>query len=254
MGDDYPLPSDLMNPISRALIVDDDDDARAKLRKLLASHPEVEIVGEADSVTEAIAQFHAHRPNLIFLDVQMPKRDGFSLLPELRPVPEIIFVTAYDVFAVKAFEVNAADFLLKPIRPDRLALALAHLARQTPRKAKPFAHDDRVFLYSDHEMRVVLATDITHIVAEQNYCRVHLASHEPMLVRRTMSEWKRLLPGKCFLHVNRSTLINIYAVEEMLPLPHHHTTVSFVGGSSTIELARIPSRRLRKAVAAILPS
>jgi two-component system LytT family response regulator len=242
-----------MNPIHRALIVDDEDDARAKLRKLLASHPEVEIVGEADSVTEAISRFHAHRPNLIFLDVQMPKRDGFSLLPELRPLPEIVFVTAYDVFAVKAFEVNAADFLLKPIQPDRLALALARLTRRAPRKAKPFAHDDRVFLYSDQEMRVVLATDISHIAAEQNYCRVHLANHEPMLVRRTMTEWKRLLPKKYFLRVNRSTLINLYAVEEILPLPNHHTTVSFVGGGSTIELSRIPSRRLRKGVGTILP-
>lgn len=243
-----------MNPIRRALIVDDEDDARAKLRNLLALHPEVQIVGEADDVTEAIAQFQVHRPNLIFLDVQMPKRDGFSLLPELRPVPEIIFTTAYDVFAVKAFEVNAVDFLLKPIQSDRLALALARLALNAPRKAKPFAHDDRVFLYSDQGMRVVLATDITHIEAEQNYCRVHLANHEPMLVRRTMSEWKRLLPGNYFLRVDRSTLINLYAVEEISPLPNHHTTVSFVGGGSGIELARIPSRRLRKGVASISPS
>jgi len=242
-----------MMPLRRALIVDDEDDARAKLRKLLAAHPEVEIVGEADSVTEAITQFHAHRPNLIFLDVQMPKRGGFSLLPELRPAPEIIFVTAYDVFAVKAFEVNAADFLLKPIQPDRLALALAGLARRAPRKAKPFAHDDRVFLYSDHETRVVLATDITHIEADQNYCRVHMAKHEPILVRRTMAEWRRLLPERHFLRVNRSTLINLFRVENISPLPHHHTRVSFVGGGSTIELSRIPSRRLRKGVAATLP-
>jgi CheY-like chemotaxis protein len=92
---------------------------------------------------------------LIFLDVQMPKRDGFSLLPELRPAPDIIFATAFDTFAVKAFEVNAADFLLKPISADRLALALSRLDRRTPRKAKSFAHDDRVFLYSDLEVRVV---------------------------------------------------------------------------------------------------
>ncbi|MBN8710207.1 MAG: hypothetical protein BGO12_19950 [Verrucomicrobia bacterium 61-8] len=243
-----------MNPIRRALIVDDEDDARAKLRKLLALHPEVEIVGEADNVIEAIAQFHAHRPNLIFLDVQMPKRDGFSLLPELRPAPDIIFVTAYDTFAVKAFEVNAADFLLKPISAERLALALAQFDRRTPRKAKPFARDDRVFLYSDLEVRVVLATDITHIEAEGNYCRVHMANKESLLVRRAMTEWKRLLPERYFLRVNRSTLINLYAVEKILPLPNHHATVSFIGGSGTIELSRIPSRRLRKGVATILPS
>jgi len=238
----------------RALIVEDEEDAREFLRSLLKAHPEVEVVGEAENVTEAIAKFKALKPDLIFLDVQMPKRDGFSLLPELRPAPDIIFATAFDTFAVKAFEVNAADFLLKPISADRLALALSRLDRRTPRKAKPFAHDDRVFLYSDLEIRVVLASDITHIEAEENYCRVHMTNHDSMLVRRTMSEWKRLLPGKYFLRVNRSTLINLYAVKEIVPLPNHHTKVSFVDGSSTVELSRIPSRRLRKGVANILPS
>lgn len=235
----------------RALIVEDNDDEREFLRELLKAYPEVEVVGEATNVTDAITQFNALRPDLIFLDVQLPKRDGFSLLPELRPVPDIIFTTAFDTFAVMAFEVNAVDFLLKPFHPDRLALALARLDRRAPRKARPFAHDDRVFLYSDLEMRVVLATDITHIEAVQNYCRVHLTEHEPVLVRRMMGEWKRLLPPKYFLRVNRSTLINLYAVKEIVPLPHHHTTVSFVGVSSPIELSRIPSRRLRKGVAGI---
>lgn len=243
-----------MTPLRRALIVDDEDDARASLRQLLASHPEVEIVGEAGDVPEALRLFRSLNPNLIFLDVQMPKRDGFSLLPELQPLPDIIFTTAYDSFAVKAFEVNAVDYLMKPIHPERLELSLARLANASPRKAKPFAHNDRVFLYSDQEVRVVLAADITHIEAEQNYCRVHTANHAPMLVRRTMAEWKRLLPDKYFLRVNRSTLINLFAVEEILPLPNHHITVSFVGGNGTIELSRIPSRRLRKGVAAISPS
>lgn len=233
----------------RALIVDDEDASREFLRDLLKAHPEIEIVAEAANVTEAIAQFNAHRPDLIFLDVQMPKRDGFSLLPELRPVPDIIFATAYDTFAVKAFEVNAADFLLKPIHADRLALALDRLARRVPRKARPFAHDDRIFLYSDLELRVVLATDIVHIEAEQNYSRVHLVNHEPVLVRRTLREWKRLLPDKYFLPVNRSTIINLYAVKEVVPQLHHHVTVSFGPGHEPIELTRIPARRLRKGLA-----
>ncbi|HRJ72707.1 MAG TPA: response regulator, partial [Terrimicrobiaceae bacterium] len=104
------------------MIVEDEEDAREFLRSLLKAHPEVQIVGEAENVTEAIAKFKALKPDLIFLDVQMPKRDGFSLLPELRPAPDVIFATAFDTFAVKAFEVNAADFLLKPISADRLAL------------------------------------------------------------------------------------------------------------------------------------
>lgn len=243
-----------MKTLRRALIVDDEEDAREFLAGLLKAHPEIEIVGQAADVTEAIAQFHALKPDLIFLDVQMPKRDGFALLPELRPVPDIIFATAYDTFAVKAFEVNAVDFLLKPIHPDRLSLALARLSQPVNRKAKPFAYDDRIFLYSDLEIRVVLATDITHIEAEQNYCRVHLANHEPVLVRRKMGEWKRLLPERYFLRVNRSTIINLHTVKEIVPLPHHHSAVSFIGGQTTVELSRLPSRRLRKGVATTLLS
>ncbi len=153
----------------RALIVDDEAPARELLSILLASHPEVRIVGKAASVSEASAQFQALTPDLIFLDVQMPKKDGFSLLPELSPLPDIIFVTAYDNFAVKAFEVNAVDYLVKPIREDRLALALMRLFTPAERKAKPYTQDDRIFLYTDQELRVVVAQEITLIEAEGNY-------------------------------------------------------------------------------------
>lgn len=180
-----------MTPLRRALIVDDEDDARASLRQLLASHPEVEIVGEAGDVPEALRLFRSLNPNLIFLDVQMPKRDGFALLPELQPLPDIIFVTAYDCFAVKAFEVNAVDFLVKPIHPERLEVSLARLVRPVRRNAKPFTRDDSVFLYSDHELRVVAVTDVLHIRAYQNYGRVQTAHGKPILVRRKMREWKR---------------------------------------------------------------
>lgn len=237
-----------MKPIRRALIVDDESAARESLRTLLLTHPEVEIVGEAADVTEAITQFEMLRPDLIFLDVQMPRRDGFSLLPNLRPLPEIIFVTAYDCFAVKAFEVNAVDYLVKPIRPDRLGLALMRLASSDKRRAKPFSEEDRVFLYSDLEVKVVKANEITHIEAEGNYCRVHIADHKPVLVRRKMVEWTRLLPAKTFQRVNRSTIINVTAVREVQPQSAHHTAVTFADSSAPIRLCRLASRRLRKAI------
>ncbi|MBN8712209.1 MAG: hypothetical protein BGO12_08500 [Verrucomicrobia bacterium 61-8] len=234
----------------RALIVDDEEAARNFLRKLLAAHPEISVVAEAGSVVEAVEQFHKTNPDLVFLDVQMPKGDGFSLLPKLQPVPEIIFITAHDAFAVKAFEVNAVDYLLKPIPPDRLAMALERLARKAPRKPKPFTRDDRIFLYADLELRVVPAAQITCIQAAQNYSHVHIGGQEPVMVRRAMAEWERLLPSSAFLRVNRSTILNLNAVREILPLPHHHTSVSFTNSSATIELRRLPSRRLRKALAA----
>ena len=235
-----------MNPVRRALIVDDEDDARATLRKLLDAHPQVEIVGEADSAVDAIAQFHAHRPDLIFLDVQMPKRDGFSLLPELRPVPDIVFTTAYSTFALKAFEVNAVDFLLKPIHPERLVLSLLRLTRPLKRKAKPFAQDDAVFLYSDQELRVADVKDILHIVGDGNYGHVRLANGQTVLIRRRMAEWERLLPAGLFLRLDRSTIVNLSAIRETLPLEHRHSAVHFHGSEEPLELRRLAARRLRK--------
>jgi two-component system LytT family response regulator len=240
-----------MTNIRRALIVDDEAPAREFLRALLSAHPEVQIVGEAANVTEAIAQYHALQPDLIFLDVQMPKQDGFSLLPELRPVPEIIFVTAYDCFAVKAFEVNAVDYLVKPIREDRLALALMRLFSSGERQAKPFTQNDRIFLYSDLELRVVMPNDITHIEAEGNYSRVHFIGKESLFIRRKMSEWEALLPRDLFARVDRSLLINLQSVSKVRSLPEHQTQVHLMGAKALLELGRMASSRLKKALLAI---
>jgi two-component system LytT family response regulator len=240
-----------MKPLKRVLIVDDDGKARDALRHLLSAHPAVKIVGEAADVTAAAALFKELQPDLIFLDVQMPKRDGFSLLPELQPAPDIIFVTAYDHHAVKAFEVNAVDFLVKPIHPERLALALARVGDPVHRKAKPFSEHDPVFLRSDREIRVVLAKEITHVEADQNYAHVHIAGQRPMLIRRSLTEWKRLLPPEGFPRVNRSTIINLYAVKEVLSLPHHRVKIHFLNSGTSVELGCLSARRLRRALRAL---
>ena len=234
--------------MKRALIVDDEAPARKELRQLLAVHPEIKIVGEAAGVKEARALFRDLRPDLVFLDVQMPKKDGFSLLPELQPVPDIIFITAYDCFAVKAFEVNAVDFLVKPIRADRLALALSRLVHPVERKPKPILKNDPVFLYSDLELRVVPATEITHIEAEENYSRVHTTTRPSILVRRKMSEWTKLLPPDVFLRPYRSLIVNRQAVKSIVPHPCDHAIVTFSSGNSWVELGRGASRRLRRAL------
>jgi two-component system LytT family response regulator len=235
-----------MKAVRRALIIDDEAPARKGLRELLAARTDVEVVGEAASAIEAIAEFHRVRPDLIFLDVQMPRRDGFSILSELQPAPDIIFVTAYDCFAVKAFEVNAVDYLVKPIPPERLTLALARLAKPAKRKAKPFASDDHVILHSNREVRVVLATEITHIEAEHNYTHVHTVNRKPMLVRRRMSEWERLLPPEIFVRPDRSVIVNRRAVKELVPQPRDHARVAFFDQTAEVELGRGASRRLRR--------
>lgn len=232
----------------RTLIVDDEPLARTALRELLAAHPEIEIVGEAGSANEALALHQKLRPDLVFLDVQMPKKDAFGLLPDLVPVPDIIFVTAYDYFAVKAFEVNAVDFLMKPILPERLKLSLFRLARPVKREAKPFAKDMPIFLYANREMRVVTAMEITNINAEHNYSRVHLATHKPMMVLRKISEWKRLLPPEFFLRIDRSNILNLSAIREIVSQPHLCAEVRFQNSTEVLKLGLLAARRLRKAM------
>jgi two-component system LytT family response regulator len=234
--------------MKRTLIVDDEPLARKDLRELLAAHPEIEIVGEAGSAVEALALFRKFQPDLIFLDVQMPKKDGFALLPDLVPAPDIIFVTAYDCFAVKAFEVNAVDFLVKPILPERLALALSRLSHPQQRKVGRFAENGHVILYSDLGARVVIATDITHIQAEGNYSRVHIANKNSMFIRRSLGEWQAQLPASVFTKVDRSNILNLRAVREMAPLPHYRTEVGFDGSPARLALGLFASRRLRKAI------
>jgi two-component system LytT family response regulator len=236
----------------RTLIVDDEPLARTALRELLAAHPEIEIVGEAGSAEEALALYRKLQPDLLFLDVQMPKKDAFALLPDFVPAPDIIFVTAYGCFAVKAFEVNAVDYLMKPILPERLTLALARLEKPAIRKAKPFSKDMPIFLYANREMRVVTAMDITNIHAEHNYSRVHLLTHMPMMVFRRISEWKRLLPPEFFFPVDRSNILNLSLIREIVRHPNLCSEVRFQ--NSTLKLGLFASRRLRKAIRTLFPS
>lgn len=237
-----------MNPIRRALIVDDESDARATLHKLLDAHPQVEVVGEADSVVEAIAQFNALQPDLVFLDVQMPKRDGFSLLPELQPVPDIIFTTAYDTFAVKAFEVNAMDYLMKPINPERLELTLMRLKHPSKRNALPFTKDMPIFLYTDRATRVVAPKEITYIEAARNHTVIHLVAHKPMMMLRRISEWSRILPGEIFLKLDRSHIINFTAIRDVVQHSRFCTEVRFHESSETAKFGWAASISLRKAM------
>jgi two-component system LytT family response regulator len=193
----------------KALIVDDEPLARRELRRLLARFSWVEIVGEAANIVEAQAQLEALAPELVFLDVQMPGGDGFDLLARLERAPQVIFTTAHDQHAVRAFEVNALDYLLKPIEPERLAMALAKLrARDTaadPQLEQLFVRDsDRCWFVPLREVRL--------ISSEGNYARLHWNAAEPLLLRSLTSLEPRL-DERRFFRANRQQLINLDFVE-----------------------------------------
>lgn len=206
----------LTEPSLGALLVDDERLVRKHLRQLLAGQPTVTILGEASSVGEAASLAKQLRPDVIFLDVQMPPESGFDLLPLLDPAPAIVFVTAHDEFAVRAFAASAADYLLKPVAPERLSLALQHVRHGRPASPvrKPIASsrlgmDDTLILRDTGRIRRIRVCDIAALGGEGSYTRVHLTTERPMLVFRRMAAWEEILPTPPFLRADRSLIINL---------------------------------------------
>ena len=202
-----------------ALIIDDEPLARRDLRSLLPA--EVTVVGEAARFAEARALLRSASYDLVFLDVQLLGGSGLDLVPDVRPGARIIFVTAFDQHAVRAFEVNALDYLLKPVAPERLALALARLGPATtpapaPAVAAPLKNDDRVLLRLGPEGdRFVRVQDIRRVSSCENYSEVQLGDDARLFVRRTMKAWEESLPPVQFLRVHRHVIVNLTHVERL---------------------------------------
>jgi two-component system LytT family response regulator len=233
----------------RALIVDSEAPARELLQDMLATHRNVRVVGEANSAPTALSLYEALHPNLLFMDVRMPKGDGFSILPKLKPLPSVIFVTASDDFAVKAFEVDAVDYLLKPVRPERLANALQRVVHsQKPSQAERLSYDDRILLDSDDEMRLVFVTEISGITAEGNYTRIQLADGSSSFVRRGITQWDCMLPKPFFVRVERSLIIHLQAVRKVIAQDRDDVSVEVEGFKELLVVGRRGSFRLRRAL------
>jgi two-component system, LytTR family, response regulator len=238
-----------MQTLLRTLIVDSEAPARELLQDMLATHRNVRVVGEANSAPTALSLYEDLHPDLVFMDVQMPKGDSFSLLRKLQPLPAIIFVTACDQFAVKAFEVDAVDYLLKPVRPERLANALQRVVHsQKPAQAERLFYDDKILLDSDAAMRVVFLAEISGIVAEGNYTRVHLADGSSSFLRRGITQWDCMLPKPFFVRVERSLIIRLQAVRKVVAQARDEVSVEVEGFQEPLALGRRGSFRLRRAL------
>lgn len=195
----------------RVLIVDDERLARENLRDLLGDHPQILVVGEARNAAEAEKMIAAERPDLVFLDIQMPGGSGFDLLARLENPPLIAFVTAYDRFALRAFEVNALDYILKPIDLDRLRKCLRRVGsriqgRETAGRA--LSCTDQVFLNTGSKAFFMPVMDIAAIRADGNYTQVIDVRGQRYMIRSSLREWGRRLPDDAFLTLNRSLIIN----------------------------------------------
>jgi len=203
----------------KALLIDDERLARLEMRRLLAAHPEIEIAGEAANAEEAEILIGSLEPDLLFLDVQMPGRTGFDLLSSLDRAPRVIFVTAYDEHALRAFEFAAIDYLLKPVAPARLAAALQRLAAG-PASAEPAAaripSTQQIFVRDGERCWFVRLTDIALFESDGNYTRLYFSGQRPLILRSLAYLEARLDP-QLFFRASRRHIVNLSAVAHIEP-------------------------------------
>jgi two-component system, LytTR family, response regulator len=199
----------------KAMIIDDEPPARRELRRLLTGFPWVEIVGEAGNVDQAVEMVAALTPELLFLDIQMPGGSGFDVLTRLEDVPQVIFTTAYDEHAVRAFKVDALDYLLKPIEPARLAEALGRVrSSQAARTPRPDAILEQIFVRDGDRCWFVPLREVRLLSSEGNYIRLSWGKLQPLLGRALAALEQRLDPNR-FFRANRRQIINLDFIESV---------------------------------------
>jgi two-component system LytT family response regulator len=233
----------------KALIIDDERLARQELRSLLAAFPAVEIAGECNNAEAAVKMISEQQPDLIFLDIQMPGKNGFELLKELPEVPRVIFVSAYDEYALRAFEVNALDYLLKPVQAERLAEAVAKaMSGEDDRTRKEstlqLADDDQVFVKDGEKCWFVKLSDIRLFESEGNYVRVFFEGNRPLILRSLNNLDERLNP-RSFFRASRKHIINLKWVEKIENWFNGGLMVKLRGGGEQVEISRRQAAKFR---------
>jgi len=227
----------------KALIVDDERLARKELMKLLEEHPAIEIVGEAMNAEEAIQMVNDLSPDLLFLDIQMPGKTGFQLLEELDAVPFVVFTTAYDEFALKAFEVNALDYLLKPIQAERLSETIAKILEKEKSKVaavrnadKKLGLNDQVFVKDGDRCWFVSLSNVRLFESDGNYIKVYFDSNRPM-IHKSLNALDEKLDERAFFRASRKHIINLSWVEGIEQWFNGGLMVKLKGGDK-VEVSR----------------
>jgi two-component system LytT family response regulator len=229
----------------RAIIIDDERLARTELRKLLQDFPEVEVVDEAANADEGITKIETLQPDLVFLDIQMPGKTGFDMLAELERAPHVIFTTAYDEYALKAFEVNALDYLLKPIEPKRLADAMQklHIAETKENHILPenfnqsiLTEADQVFVKDGERCWFVKLSDIRLFESVGNYAKVFFGGNKPLILK-SLNALEERLDQKTFFRANRKHIVNLRMIDKIEPYFNGGLLLELKGGEK-IEVSR----------------
>jgi two-component system, LytTR family, response regulator len=233
----------------KAIIVDDERLARVNLKKLLEPHPEVEIVGEASSCEIALELINLHKPQLVFLDIQLGGETGFDLLELIDNSIKIVFVTAYDEYAIRAFEVNAIDYLLKPVNPERLKVAIERVIRKEKTQkseAKSYEYSDSIYVQlNNYASRFIKISSITFIEPVGNYSKIVTSEGRHCLVLKTLKQWQEELPDNNFVRIHRSSIINIEHLDHIEKNSKTRHRAFLKNIPEPIEVSRRYARKLR---------
>jgi two-component system LytT family response regulator len=212
--------------IFKTVIIDDERLAREEVKRALKNYPEFEVIGEASHVDEAKSLIEASNPDIIFLDIHMPGKSGFDLLEELSTVPEVVFTTAYDQYAVKAFELNALDYLVKPLRDERFSKTIAkvksELTKKEEVKADVLPMNRKIFIKDGEKCYFIPLSQIHFIESLDNYARLYFGNQKAM-IKRSLNLLEEKLDSRVFFRVNRSQIINIHYIREIHP--HFNNTL-----------------------------
>ena len=231
----------------KALLVDDSRLARKELNHLLSQHPEVNVIGEVESGQEAINWLNDNEVDVMFLDIQMPGMDGFELLQQLDHTPQVIFVTAFDQYAIKAFQHNALDYLQKPIEPNDLKRALSKLKIKNKTSLKPnnkqLSESDQVFVKDGDSCWFVEVADIRLLEVDGNYTTLHFNDQHPMIAK-TLNHLAERLDSELFFRANRNQLINLKHINSVEPWLQG-IRIELTGGEK-VELSRRQTQKFKE--------
>ena len=217
----------------KTVIIDDERLAREEVKRALKKYSEFEIVGEANNVDEAIKVIRMENPDIIFLDIHMPEKSGFDLLEELTTVPEVVFTTAYDQYAVKAFELNALDYLVKPLREERFAKTIEKVKQELLEKAKVtstvLSMHRKIFIKDGESCHFIPLTEIHFIESLENYARLYFGDKKAML-KRSLNLLEKKLDPTVFFRANRSQIINTQYIKEIHPYFNNRLQIKLISG------------------------
>jgi len=237
----------------KAIIIDDERLARSELKKLLQEFPDIEVIDEASNADDGLEKIELLNPDLIFLDIQMPGKTGFDLLQELEKAPRVIFTTAYDEYALKAFEVNALDYLLKPIEPRRLTDAIQKLHFEISKENAgygsatnrgPLTENDQVFVKDGERCWFVKLNEIRLFESVGNYAKVFFANNKPLILK-SLNALEERLDDRIFFRANRKHIINMRLIEKIEPYFNGGLLVELKGGEK-IEVSRRQTVRFKE--------